>query len=459
MPKDVRPATNAGIAGASYEEYDKRIITAHTLKCGFFVNKAEMSSQVEAEAVVEAAEASWTPEIPEWQELVSPESQGWRARQLWGERMLRYAELARESSALLQTGIGGGVAGFVESNGVSRFGDGSLVYPFVDLKAHFGQVPKVLFALASTPASDHLTNLNAAAMEYKEQGVEVFIPVLTGFPHERQDHQFLDEKKKKINQLTTLKGAVAALAGASRLGYIDGAIVIGPHSLRPVELALRERFPLLPFDPFPFMVDQAGLRSVGKPFVVGPDKGRKNEAHRLAAYLQAPYTTAVKIRDRLVDGEPTITVDPQALAYIQENDCTVVTYDDEIREAGSIGDLRRVLDGWAKRLVVVTTKGYFASGKKAGMPITAAERLSQPLRYGFEEERIVVSNAVAPLVREALGPIKDRLIDVDLMPGIERMVERLRANLVGGDDSSWMRVNGTELHLDLTHEQYGLPGD
>jgi phosphoribosylpyrophosphate synthetase len=411
------------------------------------------------EQPVQTEEPNWTPEVPEWEESVSRESQGWQARQLWERMMLPHAELARESSALLATGIGGGVAGSIESNGVSRFGDGSLVYPYVDLGERFGQVPKVLFALASTPGSDQLTNLITAAMEYKEQGVEVFIPILTAFPHERQDHKFTSGGGSKINQLTTLKGAVATLAGASKLGYIDGAMVIGSHSLRPVELALREDFPLLPFDPFPYMVKAAGLAEVENPFVVGPDKGRRNEARRLAAWLKAPYVTGRKTRDRLVDNEPKIMIDPGALDYIRQYHCTAVTYDDEIREAGSIGDLRREVDGWASGLVVVATKGYFANGKKGGQPISAAERLNQALKYGFRQERIIVSNAVEPLDAGALWPIEDRLVWIDLGPGIARMVERLKVNLVGGDDPDWMRVNGADLHLDLTHEQYAQAGE
>lgn len=370
-------------------------------------------------------EPQWSPEVPVYENTVSKESPSWRACQLWKEKLGEYAELARDDFAVVYTGIGGAVAGRVGHNGVKDFGDGSVVYPKPELpKNKDGKVPGVVFLVASAVRSEELTNLITLADEYKEEGVQIVIFVLTGFPHERQDHEF-KSGDQGINQLTTLKGVVDILAGVQKIGLVDGVVAVGNHSQRAGELASRRDLPLLLIDTFEFMVQSAELDEIERPIVLGPDKGRYDIAARLAARLQCPVANVEKVRDRLNAGDPNVTLSPKVLDFIKVMNRTVVVLDDECREAGTAAAIRELVNGYAERLVMVFLKAFLAPC--SNHTETAITRLGKTLNPDFVSERIFFANAVDPILDPC--PISGKTTWLDMGPELEKMIGYLAKNL------------------------------
>jgi len=367
------------------------------------------------------------------------ESWGGRARKLW---QTRFVETVNPfNSALLYTGIGGAPLDNAKV-GVRVYGDGSLIPKYFDLRTHLGCVPELLFLLASPFSTDSVVGLRGLARTYKEQGVQKIIPIMTSLAHERQDHQFFDSNGKPILEVTTLKDIVEILKDG---GYIDGGIIIQPHSLRSVELALRVGFPLLPIDAFKLLVERAELRNIKNAFVIGPDKGRKDDARILASVLDCPMGSALKTRDRLNGGRPTVIIPDDVLQHIKEIQANVIIVDDEIREGGTIGGLANALDGFAESITVCAVKGIFAHGEGE----SAIDHLIHPLI-----KRIVITDAVKPLTDTK--PLRKKLQTIKLGPEIARLVAYLQQNLVPSNNEVWLRdrnKTNTPLRLDLSVEQ------
>lgn len=375
----------------------------------------------------------------DYEPLLSHEvSLGAQARKLWESTFQECVEYAHDS-AFVYTGIGG-APGENSSVELRQFGDRSLVAPYVDLEKTLGHVPKILYLLASPLNADHIINLAGLARTYKEQGVKKIIVVLTALAHERQDHQFIGADNLPMLQVTTLKDVIQTLAQ-----HIDGGLLIQPHSLRPVELGIRYGLPLLPIDPFKMMMHGVNLNPQVSGFVLGPDKGRRDDGRMAASWLGWPMASATKTRDREGDGTPKVIIPPQALRFIKEHNCTVFVFDDEIREGGTIGGLARALDGYASGMVVSAVKPILAGNGR----MSAIDHLNHPLI-----KRVVVTDAVRPLTDTT--PIHDKLVVLPLEPEIHKLVDYLQRNLVNPKDPDWLRdpdQTGTLLRLDLSIEQ------
>lgn len=409
----------------------------------------------------QGADSRWEPMVPEWEPETPEQSQGWEARRLWEEELAEFVEVAATNSRFIFTGIGGAVASVEREPGVTRHKDGSELPSYVDLKEEFGQVPELLFLVASPKKMDNLAGLVELAKEYKEQGVIRIIAVLTAFPHERQDHQFYTDQGHPIRELTMLKAAIRTLTEEddiereiegeiviNRERCIDAGLIIGPHSLRPVELARRKNFPLLPIDPCDFMCANSGFDQIPpkQRFVMGPDKGRRTETRRLATRFNCPFASATKKRARLEGGYPTLTIEREVKAYIKEHNCIVFSYDDEIRNGGTTGELAKELDGHAQELRLCVFKPILAGDEE----MTAVDHLSHPLIT-----KIITTDAVEPLTD--VGPIEHKLRIIPLRQDMASLIEYLRCNLVKPGDPSWLKdpsQTGTLLGLDLRWERY-----
>ena len=180
-------------------------------------------------------------------------------------------------------------------------------------------------------------------------------------------------------------------------------------------------------------------------FVLGPDKGRRDDGRMAASWLGWPMASATKTRDREGDGTPKVIIPSQALRYIKDHNCIVFVFDDEIREGGTIGGLARALDGYARGMVVSVVKPILAGNGH----MTAVDHLNHPLIM-----HIVVTDAVRPLTD--ITPIRDKLIVLPLEPEIHKLVNYLQINLVQPNDPEWLRdpnQTGTLLRLDLSIEQ------
>ena len=163
---------------------------------------------IELECVAEN-DVFFTP--TDYEPILSHEmSLGAQARKLWESTFQESAEYAHDS-AIVYTGIGGAPGGN-NSVELKKFGDSSLVAPYVDLEKTLGHIPKILCLLASPLNADHIINLAGLARTYKEQGVKKVIAVLTTLAHERQDHQFIGADGLPILQVTTLKDVIQILA-------------------------------------------------------------------------------------------------------------------------------------------------------------------------------------------------------------------------------------------------------
>ncbi len=400
----------------------------------------------------------WQPTIPDHNpEISQTESQGGVARRLWGEKFLAKAELINRHSELLFTGIGGGVALGVDGTpSPLRHGDGTQVPYYVDLEEKFGRVPKVLFLTASVMFADHLVGLLSVAQEYKDQGVATIIPVLTACSHERQDHKWRNPDGSRILQPVTVDTVTKMLLAtpADQGGPLcDGALVLGLHSLRPVIAAAQFDFPLLPVDPYNFMVGGAGLRLKENLVVLSPDKGRKNDGIRLAHELNVPYGACEKVRARETNGDATVALkDSRLLEYIRQMRSTVVYFDDEIREATTMAGGRIAVAGAAENLLIVAFKGIFA--RLRGRQTTAAELLVKrlPDQHRFEHEEIIISDAVQPV--ESIKPIKNKLTVLPLFEAIQKLVSYIQQNPIPLN-ANWLRESSAGLlELNLVKEEY-----
>ncbi len=392
----------------------------------------------------EEGETNLHPLIPlDYEPIISlNESFGGLARRRWEEKFVG-KEKNFQDAEIVYTGIGGAP---IENGRVplKEYGDGSQIPVVVDLQKKFGRIPKTLFLPASPIFADHIIGLRGLARTYKEMGVETIIAFMTGLAHERQDRAFIAHNGQDMMQVTTLKDVIGILAGGE---YIDGGIISQPHSLRSVDFALRLGFPLLPLDVHRLLRDKAELRRIKKGFIMGPDKGRKDDARILASDLNLPMGSATKTRDRLGNGAPKLEIDQEILNFIKKNRCNVIMFDDEIREAGTSFGMAAALDGYAKSITICAVKAFFAN--VTGSSQTAIDYLKHPLIT-----KIVVTDAVHPL--NNVSPIEDKLEVVYLDPEIKNIVHFLQHNPVSPDDSEWLRDSsqtGTLLRLDLSVEQ------
>ena len=402
---------------------------------------------------------AWQPTIPDHNpEISQTESQGAIARRLWRDRFADQAELIANHSEILFTGIGGGAAFGGEKVIPTEHGDSSQVPFYVNLEEKFGRVPQALFLPVSMMFADHLIGLLSLAQECRNQGVKIIMPVLTAFAHERQDHYWRDSDGSRIQQPITLDTVVKILLSTPADGggpLIDGAAAIGNHSNRAMIVAAKYGFPLLPEDPYNFMVEKSDLRNWRSywEYLVGlsPDKGRKNEGIRLAHELGIPYGGCEKSRARTTNGDATVVLkDPKLLEYIRATRATVVYFDDEIREATTMAGGRLAVAGAARNLVIVAFKGIF--GGLRGRQETAAELLAKPLEVPFESERIIVSDAVSPV--RSIKPIEAKLITVPLAGELVNMIQYIQKNPIPLNEN-WLREpEAGLLELNLVKETY-----
>jgi len=369
------------------------------------------------------------------------ESFGEQARKLWEKTFQETAEIAKDSEILF-TGIGG--APFLNKLPcVREYPDSSHIPYFVDLKQTLRRVPRVLFLIASPLLTDDLVGLKGVSREYKKQGVEKIIALITAMPHERQDHRFYDQFGKSILQPTLLKDTVSILSQS-----VDGGIIVQPHSLRSVELAIQKGFPLLPLDAFPLLLGKAKeVVTREKLFVIGPDKGRKDQAKRAAVVLECPIGFAIKNRDRLGVGTPTITIPFEILEEIQRGEYTVAIFDDEIREGNTMDKLAHALKEYANGMVVFAIKPICAGN---GNGKTAVDHLINPFI-----KKICVTDAVKP--RTDLKPLEGKLDIIPIGPELVKIAQYFTEHLVEPDNDNWLdpRKTGTSLCLDLSIEAIG----
>ncbi len=374
--------------------------------------------------------------------LSQSESFGAQARALWFEKFAEANEYINDS-AFIYTGIGNAPG---KNNNVEQtlFGDSSLIASYADLEATLGHVPKILFLLASPLTADQALNLSGLARTYKEQGVKNIIVLLTALAHERQDHIFTGADGNARLQVTTLKDVMELLSF-----HCDGGLLIQPHSLRSIELGLRNQFPLLPIDPFKFMMHNAHLEEIWNGFVLGPDKGRNDEGRMVASWLRWPMGSATKIRDREHGGKPKIIIPEEVLTYIKENHCTVLVYDDEVRDGGTIGAIAVALEEHAQEMIVAAVKPIFS--RAYNEDISAVDHLAHHLI-----SRVMITDAIQPLTD--VTPIAHKLEIFPLEPELLMIVRYLRNHLIEPDNPNWLRDStqtGTLLRLDLSVEQIG----
>lgn len=369
-----------------------------------------------------------------------------RSRHFWEETFAETAELPSSAFQMLPTGIGRAPGDNRETE-VKYFADGSRVTSYKDLRAHFGYVPQVLFLTGSPLNAEDIVGLVGLCHEYKRQGVQMIVPILTATPHERQDHKFKSTDGQDMRQTVTLRSAIRGIAGwhpeRDERGNVhfqksaDALIVVQPHSAHILEYGLEEGIPILPLDALGLLYNAADLRSIPKPFVIGPDKGRKTQADILAEFLDCPKANASKVRNRRGDGQPTVTIPDDALAFIRDNGCIPIIGDDEVREGGTIGELAIGLADSAKNGMIVCTPKFICAGK-------AVARLSHPT-----VTRIITTDAIHPVTDMSL--IKGKLAVVKLQPEIERVVFYLSdGHMVDPGNPNWLQscYTGTLLHLD-----------
>ncbi|OGG02111.1 hypothetical protein A2W14_02465 [Candidatus Gottesmanbacteria bacterium RBG_16_37_8] len=377
-------------------------------------------------------------------------SQGLQARQLWENVFAEYKEILPGEIKYLYTGIGEAPAEN-EVISVNKMGDTSKIARYIDLKAEFSTIPKILFLIASPLLSDDVINLRSVARHYKEQGVDKVVAVMTTLAHERQDHTFNDDQGNPILEATILKEIVGTLSGFDlvdkKTNYyrrpIDAALLIQPHSLRPVEFGLREDFPILPLDAMDFLIDRANLVSIANPFVLGPDKGRRDEARRIASVLQCEQESLSKKRDRLNGGRPSIYFSPQLLQRLKEGDYTVICADDEIREGGTYGEITNGL----KDIPIVICAVKMIAAQRDG--VTAIDHLNKP-----NVRKIFITDAVKP--QNDLAPLADRMEVIPIGLELEKIIDYLKNKLSDPGNPDWLDPSetGTLIHLDLTPEIY-----
>ena len=384
-------------------------------------------------------------------------SQGRLARLLWEETFAEYKDIEPGDVRLLYTGIG--EAPYLSSPQTIRiFGDTSKVISYLDLKDYFGQVPRMLFLIGSPLLADDIVNLKSLARHYKEQGVEKVVAVMTCLAHERQDHTFTGPDGKPIFEATTLKEIVSNLAAKELIEVpsgngetiyrkdrsIDAGFILQPHSFRSVEFGLRHKFPLLPLDALDFLIEKAQLRKVKNPYVVSADKGRKDEARRVAEFLNCLRASANKERDRPGEGYPTVTLPENVLNEIIENSYTVICAEDEIREGGTLGELGK-LGKLGFNIIVLAPKAIIATRNE----ISAVDHLLEASII-----QIHTTDAVKPQTETT--PINHKLSVYPIGPELEKIIEYLRFHLVDPDNPNWFQPEetGSLVRLELTKEVY-----
>jgi phosphoribosylpyrophosphate synthetase len=373
-------------------------------------------------------------------EISLTESWGGKARALWQERFKECAEYATDAE-FLYTGIGKAPKENTEKP-ARVFETHTVVAKFVKLQERFGRVPKMLFLSASCANGDQLIALRGIAREYKKQGVEKIIVILTAFPHERQDDEFTNEiTKEKVPEPVALMDTIDDLRA---FGYIDGAICIQPHSMKMIEYALEKEFPILPINAFPKLVHEAHLEKIERLFSLGPDGGRSEDAKNLASLLHCAYGWARKVRDRITGEVIKMEILPKFLEYIKKNRCTVLICDDEIRRGQTIGMLINELLGYADGLEILAVKGFFATDKKT--KISAVSYFVNSL-----VKKVYTTDAVAAL-SDDMYLIADKLVVVPIGGDTEHLADYLKHNFVPDDDPDWLRnpdKTGTLLELDI----------
>jgi len=401
-------------------------------------------------------ESEWSPESPEWNIKESLCSPGGQAKLLWEQCFKECAEIPLGKSQIIFTGIGGAVANADGLGGVKRHGDHSEIPKYIDLEKTFKEVPELLFLVASSVTADNVLGLKSLARQYKNQGVRKIITVLTGLAHERQDKDFFDQGEKilETDMLNDVLGVLAQediIVRSDEKSWercIDGGLIIQPHSLESVKFALQRGFPLLPIDAFDFLVANSGITGYlqdtrDKVIIIGPDKGRGSVAKRFAALFKLPFASAKKVRARREGGYPTVTLPTKVLDYIRDNNCTVITFDDEVREGATIGELAKLLQVVAKAFKVYVIKPIFASNSEGTK--TAIDHLLHSLI-----DEIVITDAVQPL--NDVIPISHKLKVVSLWQDIMNLLGYLQRNLVRPNDPNWLRdpaQTQTLLKLDL----------
>lgn len=409
---------------------------------------------------------AWAPERTIYQPEISlTESWGGRARQLWSDRLGRFAEAVSNSSALLFTGIGMGVPGIEESQGLSIVHkDGSVLPDLGKLMEVNGlnSIPEAVFLVASTLNAEHVNAVSELAREFKEYGAKCVIAVLTSVAHERQDHKFTDKRTgKAMNQVTTLKGVIETISR-----YCDGSMSMQDHSERVTELFYRLGHPNLPMNVLHLLLNESGYQDLTNLLELGPDFGRADEARVAANRFNCGLLSLEKDRDRFNGGRPTMIWPPGSREWIRKSGCTVVCTDDEIRDAGTMGAIASDLEDYTKDLRIIAVKAVLSNAvkpktiirggklvsvvpKDEWMASSAVEKLNHPW-----VREILITDAVQP--QADLSPIADKIRVVNLQPHIDALVNYLKSNWVPLGES-WMTnaaEMGTSLSLNLSVEKH-----
>ena len=221
-------------------------------------------------------------------------------------------------------------------------------------------------------------------------------------------------------------------------GYIDGGLILQPHSLVSVEEARECGLPLLPIDAFDFLVERSGMRQVEKPFVIGPDKGRKDKNIRLARILGCDHASAKKTRDRTGTGRAEVDIPDWVIENIRANNLNPITIDDEIRTGSTMVGIAEGLGDLPLRIYAV--KGFFA-----GCAVRDMQRENI--------QTITVTDAVSH--HEDVGPIRHKLQVLSLKHELLAFIDHVRLNLVDPDNERWLRdldPNECLLKLDMPGE-------
>lgn len=375
-----------------------------------------------------------------------------QVRRRWDEIFAPTLEnLQPNQIRILPTGIGGAPA-INQKIATRRFPDTSKIPSYIDLKEEFGEVPRVLTLIASPVLAEDLVSLLAVAREYKNQGVEKIIAQITSLAHERQDHKFFGKDGKKlIKEVVTLDAIMGAFASPYLRKDEDGKnVVIEPtidagmavqnHSKDVIEKALEYGIPLLSIDAFDYLAQEAHIENQKNVFILGPDNGRRKFGKKMAEKFDFPFGCATKKRKREANGEPEIEISMEDLIRIKntgEQGARVVIFDDEIREAGTIGAIAKVLEGYASEIIVYATKGIFAGN--------AIANLISPLI-----SRIYITDAVLPM--QDITDLRDKITWIPLQLGLDSLNSYLQQHLSEPDNDDWLspEVTGTTLHL---HEE------
>lgn len=382
-------------------------------------------------------------------EVNPSEPLGAQVRQRWDEIFSPGLERIRPGDIqFLPTGIGG--APLINADIPIRIHeDGSKIPPYIDLKEIFGRVPKILTLTASATYADDVLGLVSLAREYKNQGVERIIVQLTSIAHERQDHKFTNEQGETIRETVTLEAVASLLASpyvrTSQEGcttvetIIDAGMIVQSHSEELSSMTLKFGIPILQIDAFDYLAEASGIGALSYVYILGPDKGRRRFGQKMAEKFGTPHGSAVKIRNRKT-GEPTVTIPTEILKAIKsmgENGATVVIFDDEIREGGTMGAIADALQGYASNIIICSTKSIFSGNAIANLDKSLITR-------------IFLTDAVRPL--KDISKIIDKIQWIPLWPGLEQLNLYLQQHLSEPDNSGWLSPAQTGTLLKLSDE-------